>query len=115
VTVTLYHNPRCSKSRAALKLLDERGVTANVVDYQKTPPTRDELQQLLTLLGLSPRELMRTQESAYREAHLDNPRLGDDELIDAIITHPILLQRPIAVAGRKAAIGRPPENILNVL
>ncbi|MDH3638527.1 MAG: arsenate reductase (glutaredoxin) [Gammaproteobacteria bacterium] len=115
MTITLYHNPRCSKSRATLKLLDEHGVSANVVDYQKTPPTHVELQELLKLLGMTPRELMRTQEPAYREANLDDPQLTDDQLINAIIADPILLQRPIVVAHGKAAVGRPPENVLDIL
>ena len=112
---TLYHNPRCSKSQATLKLLDERGVCPNVVEYQKTPPTRDQLQELSKLLGMTPRELIRATEPAYRNANLDDPTLSDEQLINAIVNDPILLQRPIVVANGRAVIGRPPENVLDIL
>lgn len=115
MTVTLYHNPRCSKSRAALKLLNERGVSVNVIDYQKKPPSPMQLKNIAARLGVSPRALLRTNEAAYRANQLGDLQLGDDEIIDAIVAHPILLQRPIATAGHKAVIGRPPENILDVL
>ncbi len=115
MTVILYHNPRCSKSRAALKLLTERGVPVEVIDYRQTPPSRAQIKDLAARLDVPPRELLRTNEAAYRDNNLGDPQLGDDEIIDAIVAHPILLQRPIAIAGRKAAIGRPPENILNIL
>ena len=113
--VKIYHNPRCSKSRQTLGLLQERGANPEIVEYLKTPPSETELRHLLVLLRLSPRELMRTQEQAYLEAGLDDPGLSEDELIGAMIEHPILIQRPIVVAGGRAAIGRPPEKVLDLL
>ena len=113
--VTLYHNPRCSKSRAALQLLEERGIEPDVVEYLKEPPDRKTLKQILSRLGLKPRQLLRTKEAVYRELGLDDPAVSDDELIDAMVEHPILIERPIAVAGGRAALGRPPERVLDVL
>jgi arsenate reductase len=113
--VTLYHNPRCSKSREALALLNAQGVEPEIVEYLKTPPSAAELKRILKLLGLTPRELMRRKEAAYAGNGLDDPKLGDDELIAAMVAHPILIERPIALAEGKAALGRPPENVLGVL
>ena len=113
--ITLYHNPRCSKSRQTLALLQERGIQPKIIKYLETPPNREELKRLLTLLQLSARELMRTKEDEYRQAKLDDPQLDDDALIDAMLAQPKLIERPIVVAGNKAAIGRPPENILEIL
>jgi arsenate reductase len=113
--VTLYHNPRCSKSRAALQLLEQRGVETRVIEYLKDPPDRETLKRILARLGLSPRDLMRTKEAVYRELALDDDALSDDQLIDAMVEHPILIERPIAVAGSRAALGRPPERVLEVL
>lgn len=113
--VTLYHNPRCSKSREALALLKARGVEPEIVEYLKTPPTAAELKRILKLLGLKPRELMRRKEAAYAENGLDDPALGEDALIAAMVAHPILIERPIALGQGKAALGRPPEKVLEVL
>jgi len=113
--VVIYHNPRCSKSRATLALLHERGVTPKVIEYLKTPPTRETLEALLERLDLEPRGLMRTKEKIYRELGLKDPALSRDQLIEAMLAHPILIERPIVVAGDKAAIGRPPENVLGLL
>ncbi len=111
-TVTLYHNNRCSKSRAALSLLNVRGIDAEVVNYLDTPPSFEELQSIFAKLGAdSPRTMMRVKDALYRELGLDNPALGNDDLIKAIAGHPALLERPIVVAGDKAAVGRPLENI----
>lgn len=115
MSVTLYHNPHCSKSRETLKLLRERGVEPAVVEYLKTPPSKDELARLLDLLGLEPRELIRTSEAEYKANGLDQPGLDRDTLIAAMVTHPRLIQRPIAVNGDRVAIGRPPERVLDVL
>jgi len=115
MAVTIYHNPRCSKSRQALKLLEERGVDLNIVEYLKTPPDARELGRLLDLLGLEPRALMRTGETAYKENNLDDPALTAEQLISAMVEHPILIERPIAVAGDRARIGRPPENVLDIV
>ena len=112
---TLYHNPRCSKSRATLELLNSRGVEPQIIEYLKSPPDAATLKKILSLLGLGPRELMRQNETAYKEAGLDNPDLNDDDLINAMIEHPVLIERPIFLANGKAAIGRPPENVLIIL
>ena len=115
MNITLYHNPRCSKSRATLELLKSKGIEPRIIEYLKSPPDAATLKKILSLLGISPRELMRQNESAFKEAGLDNPDLGDDELITAMIEHPVLIERPIVLANGKAAIGRPPENVLNIL
>ena len=113
--VTIYHNPRCSKSRQTLALLEAQGITPNVVHYLETPPDAGTLKQLLQGLGLQPRELMRRKEAAYRELNLADPALADDELIKAMISNPILIERPIVVHGERCAIGRPPERVLEIL
>ena len=113
--VTIYHNPRCSKSRATLKLLRQRGIAPDIVEYLKTPPDAATLDGLLTRLGLEPREAMRRKEAPYRENGLDDPGLSRDALIAAMVADPILIERPIVVAGGKAAIGRPPEAVLDIL
>jgi arsenate reductase len=113
--VTLYHNPRCGKSRSALELLRGRGIEPAVVEYLKTPPTAAELEAILDQLGIEPRDLMRKGEAAYKEAGLDNPALDRAALVAAMVANPILIERPIALANGKAAIGRPPENVLGIL
>ncbi len=113
--VTLYHNPQCAKSRATLKLLEDRGLKPRVVEYLKTPPSATELRRLLELLGLSPRALLRTKEPEYKQAGLDNLELPDTQIIRAMIKFPKLIERPIVVSGKKAALGRPPENVLKIL
>jgi len=113
--ITFYHNPRCSKSREALALLEARGAALTIVPYIDTPPTAATLKKLLKALGLSARELLRNKEDAYRELGLDNPALGEAALIAAMISHPRLIERPIAVKGTQAVIGRPPEKVLELL
>ncbi len=115
MNVSIYHNPRCSKSRSALQLLRERGIEPVIIEYLKSPPSHDELKSLLDRLGLQPRQLMRRSEAAYRELCLDNPELGEEELIRAMIENPILIERPIVVADGKVALGRPPERVLSIL
>jgi arsenate reductase len=115
MAVTLYHNPRCSKSREALALLHEKGVEPEIVEYLKTPPDAATLRLLLGMLKLRPRDLMRKKEPEYKELGLDNPDLSDDQLISAMVAHPRLIERPIAVSGKKAALGRPPEDVLSIL
>jgi arsenate reductase len=115
MTVTIYHNPRCTKSRQTLELLRSRGVEPKIIEYLKTPPTAAELKRILRLLGRKPRELMRRSEDAYRELKLDDPKLGDDALIAAMANNPILIERPIVLANGKAALGRPPESVLDIL
>lgn len=114
-TAILYHNPRCSKSRQTLELLRERGVEPEIVEYLKTPPTAAELDRILKLLGREPRDLMRTGESEYRELGLDDPDLDRAALIQAMVDHPRLIERPILVTGKRAALGRPPEDVLEIL
>ena len=115
MTITIYHNPKCSKSRQTLELLKENGITPTVIEYLKTPPTADTLKAILDQLGMAPRDLMRKKEAVYAELKLDNPSLSDDDLIDAMKKHPILIERPIVLANGKAALGRPPEQVLDIL
>jgi arsenate reductase len=114
-SVTIYHNPRCTKSRQALALLEQRGIKPKVIEYLVTPPTEAELKRLLKLLGISPRELLRTKEEEYKQAKLDKPDVTDAEIIRAMIKYPRLMERPIVVAGNKAALGRPPEIVLKII
>ncbi|HEB96150.1 MAG TPA: arsenate reductase (glutaredoxin) [Sedimenticola thiotaurini] len=115
MTTEIYHNPRCSKSRQTLKLLQERGVEPTVIKYLETPPDRDQLARILDLLGLEPRELMRRKEKEYRELGLDDPALTRDQLIQAMVEHPRLIERPIVIRDGRAALGRPPEKVLELL
>ncbi len=114
--LTIYHNPRCSKSRETLSLLEERGLQPDVVLYLQTPPDKATLQALIQQLGLaSARDLMRHKESEYLELCLDNPALSEDQLLDAMLTHPRLIERPIVVNNGQARIGRPPQQVLDIL
>jgi len=113
--ITLYHNPRCSKSREALRLLTDRGIEPTIVEYLLSPPDSQELGRILDLLGMAPRELMRVREPVFREQKLDDPGLSRDQLIAAMIAHPILIERPIIVAGDQARLGRPPQKVLEVV
>ncbi|MBC8445298.1 MAG: arsenate reductase (glutaredoxin) [Rhodospirillaceae bacterium] len=113
MSVTIYHNPRCSKSRTTLELLQDKGAELTIVEYLNTPPSALELQNILGMLGMSPRELMRQKEA--REAGLDDPALDDEALIAGMVANPIVIERPIVVAGGKARIGRPPEGVLDIL
>ncbi len=115
MTVTIYHNPRCSKSRATLALLEARGLKPKIVDYLKTPPSAAELKAILRKLDLEPHDLLRSSEPLYAELGLKARNLDDDALIALMAANPILIERPIVVAGGKAAIGRPPENVLAIL
>ncbi len=110
--ITLYHYSRCSKSRAALALLEERGINATVVHYLDTPLNA---QQLSEKLGLSARQMMRQGEAVYSEMNLDNPDLSEAQLIDAMVQAPILIERPILAVGSRAAIGRPIDNLIELL
>ncbi|GGU78494.1 arsenate reductase [Pseudomonas laurentiana] len=113
--LTLYHNPRCSKSRGALELLEARGLAPTVVRYLETPPDAATLRSLLGKLGITARELLRSGEDEYKTLDLANPALSEDELIAAMVSCPKLIERPILVAGDKAVIGRPPEKVLEIL
>ncbi|MFO1516084.1 MAG: arsenate reductase (glutaredoxin) [Lysobacterales bacterium] len=113
--VLILHNPRCSKSRAALALLRERGVEPRIVDYLREPPDAEQLAHWVALLGVPVREALRREEADYARLALDDPALSDAELIAAAIAHPHLIQRPLVVSGARAAIGRPPEAVLGLL
>jgi len=113
--LTLYHNPRCSKSRAALELLEARGLTPNVVRYLETPPDAATLTRLLEQLGIGARQLLRTGEEDYKALNLADPSLSEAQLVAAMVEHPKLIERPILVNGDRAIIGRPPENVLEIL
>ena len=115
MSVKIYHNPRCSKSRQTLQLLKDNNIEPEVVKYLETPPSRQELEQILDMLGLEPRELMRRREKEYKELGLDDPELTRDQLIDAMVEHPRLIERPIVIKDGKAALGRPPEKVLELL
>lgn len=114
-TVTIYHNPRCSKSRETLALVQSKTDDIKVIEYLKTPPTADEIRQILNLLAISPRQMMRTKEDEYKAQQLNDANLSEDALIDAMVNTPKLIERPIVLANNKAAIGRPPENVLAIL
>ena len=113
MTVTIYHNPRCSKSRGTLALLRERGIEPLVIEYLTSPPNSEELKQILNLLGISPRELLRRKEA--KEAGLNELDLSDQELIAGMADNPVVIERPIVVKDGKAALGRPPEKVLGIL
>lgn len=113
--VRIYHNPRCSKSRQTLALLEERGIAPEIVLYLETPPSEARIEELLDLLGVPARALMRKREAAYRELGLGDPALTRTDLVAAMAAHPILIERPVVVSGTRAAIGRPPENVLEIL
>lgn len=115
MSITLYHNPRCSKSRETLKLLQERGIEPEIREYLKNVPSEDELKSVLAALAISPRELLRVKEAEYKEAGLDDQSLSDDAIIKAMTEYPKLIERPIVINGEHARIGRPPESVLEIL
>lgn len=111
----IYHNPRCSKSRQTLALLEEKGIAPEIILYLDTPPTADELVAVLKKLGMQARELMRKGEDEYKALNLDDASLAETDLVAAMASHPKLIERPIVIRGKKALIGRPPENVLQLL
>ena len=113
--VTLYHNPRCRMSRKTLELIQHKRIKPKIIEYLKTPPTVKELDAILKKLKLEPRDMIRTKEKEYKQFNLDNPRLTRQKLIEAMVNHPILIQRPIVLSGGKAALGRPPERVETIL
>lgn len=114
-TITrIYHNPRCGKSRGALAILEEKGVAFEIVEYLKTPPTKEELRAIVKKLGIKPEALVRKGEDVYKEK-FSGKALNDDQWLDALTKHPILIERPIIVSGDRAVIGRPPEKVLELL
>ena len=115
MSITIYHNPKCSKSCQTLKLLQEQGINPVTIEYLKNPPTLEKLKEILSLLGVSPRDLMRKKEDEFKELGLANSKLSDEDLIHFMVKHPILIERPIVLANGKAALGRPPEQVLNML
>jgi len=112
--LTIFHNPRCGKSRSALTLLHERGIEPRVIEYLKTPPTKAELRELIRKLGIVPESLVRTGETVYKE-QFSGKTLSDDQWLDALAANPILIERPIVVRGDRAVVGRPPERVLELL
>lgn len=114
MSTKIYHNPRCSKSRQTLALLEENQIQADVIEYLKTPPSTDELRHILDLLQMKPRDLMRKKEATYKELGLNDENLTDEALIQAMCEHPILIERPIVLHQQSAAIGRPPEQVLKL-
>ena len=113
--VTIYHNPRCGTSRNTLALIRNSGVEPEVIDYLQTPPTRDKLLELIAQMAVPVRDMMRRKEALYGELALDNPALGDSALIDAMLAHPILMNRPVVVTARGTRLCRPSEAVLDIL
>ena len=115
MTAMIFHNPKCGTSRNTLAIMQASGETLDVVEYLKTPPSREYLVELLALMHITPRELIRSKENIYTELNLDNPVLSDAQLIDAMIAHPILINRPIVVTNKGAALCRPSERVFELL
>ncbi len=113
--IQILHNPRCSKSRQTLALLEEKGIEPDIIKYLDTPPTEAELKAILTKLELSARDLLRKGEDEYKALNLKDPALSEDELIAAMVAHPKLIERPIVINQDKAKVGRPPESVLDIL
>jgi arsenate reductase (glutaredoxin) len=115
MSIIIYHNPKCSKSRQALELLLQKGIKPIIIKYLETPPSAEKIQEILNKLNYEPRDLMRKKEKVYNEKELSNQSLSDNALIQSMVKHPILIERPIVLANEKAAIGRPPEQVLEIL
>ena len=115
MSVTIFHSPRCSKSRQTLSLIQEKSIDINIIEYLKTPPDISQLKQILKQLGYEPRQLMRKSEQIYKDLGLGNENKTTEDLVIAMAQNPILIERPIVLSGEKAAIGRPPESVLNIL
>lgn len=113
--VTIYHNPKCSSSRDTLALIREAGIEPKVIEYLKTPPSARELKAIIKRMGVAVRDVIRMKEEPYGALKLDNPKLNDDQLIEAMVAHPILINRPIVVTTKGARLGRPPETVLEIL
>ena len=112
--VVIYHNPRCSKSRATLKILQDHGIQPKIVEYLKTPLNGEEINELLVMLNISPRNLLRKGEDVYKILNLKNKNISDTNIVSAMVENPILIERPIVVIDGKAKIGRPPEQVLDL-
>ena len=111
----IYHNSGCSKSRETLQILQDSNIEPEIIDYLKTPPSAQALKRIVEMLGVSARDLLRRTEEVYKQADLDNDSLSDDDIINAIVEHPALLQRPIVICGDRAVIGRPPTLVLEII
>ena len=114
-TLTIYHNPSCSKSRETLKILEQHKTRLQVIEYLDTPPSRKDISQIIKKLGVAPIDLLRTSEKDYVEGRYQADLMSDEEIIEAIAKHPSLLQRPIVICGNKAIIGRPPSKVLDII
>ena len=115
MSIIIYHNPRCSKSRQALSLIREQGHTPNIIAYLKEPPSASDILNILSLIELEPLAILRTKEEPYKELKLSNSNLTVHQLVEAIANNPILMERPVVLNGNKAVIGRPPEKVLTIL
>jgi len=115
MNVKIYHNPRCGKSRQTLQLIKDQGIEPEIIEYLKTPPSAEELDVILQKLGMEPRDLIRKNETEYKANGLHDEALDRQALIKGMISHPILIERPIVIANDKVAIGRPPEHVLSIL
>ncbi|WLQ11463.1 arsenate reductase (glutaredoxin) [Hahella aquimaris] len=114
-TLTIWHNPRCSKSRQTLQIIEDSGAAPTIVKYLETPPNAEELKAALAKLGISARDLLRKGEDEYKTLNLANADLSEDALIDAMVAHPKLIERPVVIKGDRAVLGRPPENVNELL
>ena len=116
MAIDFYHNPRCVTSRKALKMLRDKGIEPNIIEYLKTPPDKARLKQLLDMMEMHPRDLIRKREKdTIKATGVDNEDLDDEAVIEAMVANPILIERPIVVSGKKARLGRPPEKVLEVV
>lgn len=115
MNTTIWHNPRCSKSRQTLALLEEHGIQPTILKYLDTPPDSGTIASVVGQLGISPRDLLRRGEAEYKELGLNNPAISDQELFEIMSDHPKLIERPIVIQGNQARLGRPPENVLEIL
>lgn len=115
MTITILHNPRCSKSRATLNLLRKKDIEPEIIEYLESPPTTEEFKKILAKLSLGPRDVIRTGEKIYKQMELADTKLSDTALITAMVGNPILIERPIVINGDKAVLGRPPESVLDIL
>lgn len=113
--ITIWHNPRCSKSRQTMQLLTDAGIQPKIIEYLKTPPEASEIKRVLDILDIAPRDLMRVKEAPYKENGLGDAGVSDDALIAAMAEHPILIERPVVIKGDQAVVGRPPENVQALL
>ena len=115
MTVTIYHNPNCGTSRKVLGRLQDLGLSPNIIEYLKTPPTRDEMKSLLARLRMKPRDILRRKGTPFEELRLDDPKLTDDQILDALGAHPILMERPVVITGKGARVCRPAETLDEIL